>query len=333
MKKLLLGLFLSAISIDAIAGTCTSISRTNLSANSILTSTEYNNSLNTVYSAANNLDAGCLTDGTLEDGALNTTDFAAVLNGVREGCKLTNTDSNTVSVDRCMLAVNGAFVRTSSATTATWGCSGCSSESASTEYYVYAKSGSIATTLTLLISTTAPNGDGYDASSNRVIGRFFNNSSSAITAVEQWSNGSFVAPRSWVKVYQGAGHGSTNTKIRIFAGIEQNIGTAITRATSAANGDSFTINEDGMYAMHYTDLRSGGASKFGISVDSAALTTDIDALTRTTRINICQAATGTYTTCSAVRYLAANSVVRPHDAGNSDDVTDVSAFEIMKISP
>ena len=117
--KLSIAVLATLFSVDLYAGTCSSISRSNVSANSILTSTTYNGDLNTAYTAINAFDGGCITDGTLEVGALNTTQFAAVTSGLREGCKVTNTDTNTISVDRCMLAVNGALVKTTSATTVT----------------------------------------------------------------------------------------------------------------------------------------------------------------------------------------------------------------------
>jgi len=67
---------------NADAGTCTADSRTNVSANSVLTSTKYNGDLNTVYNRLNgNLDGGCITDGTiegagLENGAVDTAQLA-----------------------------------------------------------------------------------------------------------------------------------------------------------------------------------------------------------------------------------------------------------------
>ena len=65
------------IGFKANAGTCTSDSFTSASANSVLTSTKYNNDHSTIYNRLNgNLDGGCVSDGTIEDGGLNTTDFA-----------------------------------------------------------------------------------------------------------------------------------------------------------------------------------------------------------------------------------------------------------------
>lgn len=60
------------------AGTCTSISRTNNGANSVLTSTKYNSDLNSAYTAINAFDGGCITDGTLELAAFAAGDLEKV---------------------------------------------------------------------------------------------------------------------------------------------------------------------------------------------------------------------------------------------------------------
>lgn len=188
--KFIVLLFL-IISAQSFGATCTSISRTNNSANAVLTSTKYNTDLNTVYTAANALDGGCITDATLEDDALNTTDFAALLNGLTDGCIVAYSDANTLSVGKCRASVNGAFVRTTVATTVTWLCSGCSAEASSTYYFLYIKTGSTGSTLNLLISTSAPNEDGYDSSGNKVLAKFYNSSGSDIftQSIVQWVGG------------------------------------------------------------------------------------------------------------------------------------------------
>lgn len=63
MKKLILLIALFATQAHAV---CTSpISRTNNTANQVLTSTKYNLDLNTVYSKVNNLPGDCITDETI----------------------------------------------------------------------------------------------------------------------------------------------------------------------------------------------------------------------------------------------------------------------------
>lgn len=178
---------------SAYGATCTTTTRTNYQTGQVLTSSALNADFNQLVTKVNSLDGGCVADGTLEAGALNSTDFAAVTNGIHQGCALSYIDANTVSIGKCMVSVNGSFVKTTIATNVTWGCSGCSSEVASTAYYVYAKTGSTGTTLNLLLSTSAPESDGYDGSGNKVLGRIFNNASSAIEPLmSNWKTGSFV---------------------------------------------------------------------------------------------------------------------------------------------
>jgi len=193
MKKLFLLLSL-IFTTNIFAGTCTSISRSNNGSGTVLTASKYNTDINTAYTAINAFDGGCITDGTLEFAALNSSDFASVFNAIQQGCKVSYSDTNTISVGKCIAAVNGYNIRTTSSNTAAWGCSGCSSEVSSTQYYVYIKTGSTGTTLNLLISTTAPNEDGYDNSSNKVLARFYNNSASDIDqySIDQWVINKFI---------------------------------------------------------------------------------------------------------------------------------------------
>lgn len=186
MKNLIVLIFLF-IAHSAMGATCTSISRSNYAANSVLTSTALNADMNTVYNNSNAYDGGCITDNTIEFQALNETDNAALVNAVTQGCKVTRSDANTLSVDKCFMTVNGTQVRTTTATTVTWGCGSCSAEVVSTTYYLYAKTGSSGSTLNLLISTVAPNNDGYDSSNNKVLAKFYNNLILEIhPVVQQW---------------------------------------------------------------------------------------------------------------------------------------------------
>jgi len=170
------------------AGTCTTISRTNVGPLSVLTSAIYNADLNATYTAVNNFDGGCTTTGTLELDALNTSDFEPLLKGIREGCKVGYSNASTVTISKCLASVNGNFVTTTASTSASFGCAGCSAEVATTSYYVYIQTGSTGSTLTPLILAGAPNDDGYDGAGNKVLGRFYNNTSSDIAqySIDQW---------------------------------------------------------------------------------------------------------------------------------------------------
>lgn len=188
MKLFLIFLFLVVATREAFSATCTNTTRTNYSTGQVLTSSALNADLNQLVTKLNAFDGGCTTSGTLEFDALNTSNFGAMLNGITEGCKVSRSDSNTLSVGKCIASVNGNLIKTSSANTVTWGCSGCAGEASSSTFYVYAKTGSTGTTLDLLISSTAPGEDGYDVSSNKVLGSFYNDSSNNIATggIHQW---------------------------------------------------------------------------------------------------------------------------------------------------
>lgn len=197
MRKLFIGMLtvlaLALIfGLDANAGTCSSISRSNFGANTVLTSTELNNQFNTVYGAANALDAGCLTDGTLELAAADSS-WNPVTDYIFSGCKVTYSNASTIAISRCYLGVNGNIVQKSTSSTVSFGCGSCSSETSGTVYYVYVANGSTGSTLTPLILTTGPNEDGYDSSNNRVIGRFYNNNNGDIDQVslDKWTGNGF----------------------------------------------------------------------------------------------------------------------------------------------
>lgn len=192
MKIFLLLLFF--VTFKSFGATCTSTTRNNYTTNQVLTSSALNTDFNQLVTKANAFDGGCVTAGTVEYDALNTTQFAPILKGIKEGCRVTYSSATQVSVGKCLAAVNGTFVYTTIATTVAFGCTNCSVEASSTVYYVYIATGSSATTLTLLILTTAPNEDGYDASGNKVLGRFYNNSASNIDqySIDQWISNQFI---------------------------------------------------------------------------------------------------------------------------------------------
>lgn len=176
---------------SAYGATCTNTTRTNYTSNQVLTSSALNADFNQLVTKANALDGGCVSDNTLESTAFDSS-LDALKNGIHQGCALSYSDANTVSVGKCILSVNGKFIKTTVATTVTWG-GASSAEVVSTQYYVYALTTSGGSTLNLLISTVAPGTDGLDVSGNKVIGRFYNNSSSAITAssIFSWNTNKF----------------------------------------------------------------------------------------------------------------------------------------------
>ena len=140
------------------------------------------------------------------------------------------------------------------------------------------------------------------------------------------SSGTLTAPRSYVRVGTGNGHGSTNTKIRRFTTTHESVGSAITYADSAANGASFTINEAGIYAISYSDNYSASAAGIGISKNSTQLTTNAGSVNLANLLNYWAVGTAYVQTGSWTGYLAVGDVIRPHTHGTVDTVDPASTI-------
>ena len=130
----------------------------------------------------------------------------------------------------------------------------------------------------------------------------------------------------------GAGHGSTNTKIRRIETSVWNRGTAITVTNSSTDGTSFTIKEDGIYSMTYSDQRSTSTFNIGISVNSSQLTTLLTSITDSDRIAFSDGRDAVFELCTATVYLSEGDIVRPHTNGTPDSTLDLCYFIITKIS-
>jgi hypothetical protein len=145
------------------------------------------------------------------------------------------------------------------------------------------------------------------------------------------------APRSEVYVDTPNGYGSTNTKIRRFTTVQANTGTAITYTDSATLGGSFTINEDGVYAISYVDRCSGTTGRHGISVSTTAPTTAIDSLTYAAGYRgMTQSgqfgAVNAFNEFNKTLILRSGDVVRAHTDGVPSSTDTASFFSITKVS-
>jgi len=135
---------------------------------------------------------------------------------------------------------------------------------------------------------------------------------------------------SYVRVFDANGYGSTNTVIRRYNTILDNIGSAVTYADSATDGASFTINETGFYVVNNNDNTTGGG-QIGISRNSGSLTTNIAAVSGAERL-----ATGFSNTngddkvVSWAGILYAGDVIRPHGDGAGGGAGTRSMFSITK---
>ena len=139
----------------------------------------------------------------------------------------------------------------------------------------------------------------------------------AVSGTTGTFTGAVTTPLSYVRLNTANGYGSTNTKIRRFTNIVNNVGTDITYADSATLGGTFTINTAGVYSVSYSDQFTAG-SEMGVSINSTQLTTSIyqisvtDILTTSTT-----PATGYAATAASTFYAAAASVLRAHDSGTA----------------
>lgn len=138
---------------------------------------------------------------------------------------------------------------------------------------------------------------------------------------------------SMVRLHTTNGHGSTNTKIKRFSTVVDNIGSAITYVDSSTDGASFTIEEDGYYSISYGDAFTG-ASEMGISLNSTELTTNIRAITSADILAASQTAGADFSeTVMWSGTLSAGDVVRAHTAGAAGSGAGITTaiFTIAKV--
>ena len=132
--------------------------------------------------------------------------------------------------------------------------------------------------------------------------------------------GAVTTPLSYVRLNTSNGYGSTNTKIRRFTNIVNNVGTDVTYADSATLGATFTINTAGVYSVSYSDSFNVAADT-GVSIDSTQLTTGINSINVVNILSIATIATANYgVVCSATFYAGAASVIRAHTGGSASGV-------------
>jgi hypothetical protein len=179
--------------------------------------------------------------------------------------------------------------------------------------------------------STAGAAVGWDGSNGTVNPGFFD-----IVVSENALAVGIQAPRSEVqaKGSPAAGFGSTNTRIRRFNSAQVNTGTAITYADSATLGGSFTINEDGVYAISYYDYTPAGTAQMGISKNTTGPTTAVFSLTDTEIVCAVTVTSAFRGYCGNTLNLKQGDVIRAHTdgtQGNSQDGTQ-TRFTITKVS-
>jgi hypothetical protein len=153
----------------------------------------------------------------------------------------------------------------------------------------------------------------------------------AVSGTTGTFTGAVTTPLSYVRLNTANGYGSTNTKIRRFTNIVDNVGTDITYADSATLGGTFTINTNGVYSVSYNDNLSG-ANNLGLSINSTQLTTVIESISAETRLATSTSPGANFTfSTSAIFYAAATSIIRAHNDGTATGIAGRQNFTIARV--
>ena len=152
----------------------------------------------------------------------------------------------------------------------------------------------------------------------------------AVSGTTGTFTGAVTTPLSYVRLNTANGYGSTNTVIRRFTNIVNNVGTDITYADSATLGATFTINAAGVYNVSYTDNFAAGAD-MGLSINSTQLTTTIANIATGDRLGMSTQSTNWSITTSATFYAAAAAVVRAHTGGTASATAALATLLIARV--
>ena len=184
------------------------------------------------------------------------------------------------------------------------------------------------TTLTGTVAALFTNG----ATKVRIIAKSPQNDATGVKNATTSTYGLTKLANSYVIADTPTGHGSTGTKIRKFtSGNTTTVGSAITYTSDATNGDKFTINEDGIYAIGFSDANSGGTGQLGISLNAPSLTTNIYSVAQGIQLCFTEAGTGLVGQCNVTKRLVAGDIIRAHTSGVNNGSSIYHQFRIEKI--
>ena len=156
--------------------------------------------------------------------------------------------------------------------------------------------------------------------------------SGAVSGTTGTFTGAVTTPLSYVRLNTANGYGSTNTVIRRFTNIVNNVGTDITYADSATLGGTFTINTAGVYSVSFSD-QFNSVNWVGLSINSTQLTTSIISINVADALSIgITPLIGGSACASATFYATATSVIRAHTAGAASGGNPTSChFTIARV--
>lgn len=138
---------------------------------------------------------------------------------------------------------------------------------------------------------------------------------------------------SCIRLGTTSGYGSVNTAVRRFTSAIKNTGVGLEYADSATGGTSLTCTIKGRYAFTYFEQFNAGAN-FGLSLNSAQLTTDIVSITAADALVIGSTpAANLLAGVSITLELAPGDVVRPHSgSGVSGSAPALARLNAQRIS-
>lgn len=139
-------------------------------------------------------------------------------------------------------------------------------------------------------------------------------------------------PLSRIELDTGNGHGSGNTVIRRFSVVRLQVGAAILYQDSSTDGGSFTVQEDGLYFISYTDGQSSGQGPFGLSVNSTTLTTSILTISANERLTMSTSVTTDFGSVSYIGAFRQNDIIRAHTSGSMSYTSNIVKIQIVKLA-
>lgn len=122
--------------------------------------------------------------------------------------------------------------------------------------------------------------------------------------------------------------GSTDTKIIKLLSVESSTGSAITRTSTAANGDVYTVNEAGVYSVSLSANMGAANRTVGVTLNTSGLTTDIyalpmtEVLVQTVTDGVDQTSPGSW-----AGYLNEGDQLRIHSDSGAAPVSDPNRFQ------
>ena len=140
--------------------------------------------------------------------------------------------------------------------------------------------------------------------------------------------------QSQVFLTNGNGHGSSSTTVRRYTNAQINTGSDLTYADSATLGGTVTVNTTGLYYIQMQDTSSTGAFNIGITVNSSALTTNIQSITwaQGIRAGVAHTSANFVIGASTCLYLTAGDIIRAQTGTEPDSTVVRSCLNVIRIA-